>query len=124
MKKLLVLSLSFVFALVVRGQQLQTTPYPAGPVIQGKEITPVSKSKQSKNKEKEVIKPQAPVQQQGTQPMVNIRIPIPNFNTLVYLVRYTPILDGKTANELADFLVNQANDTTLNRQLYQAKPKQ
>jgi hypothetical protein len=121
MKKLLVLSLSFVFALVVRGQQLQTTPYPAGPVKQGKEITPVSKSK---NKEKEVIKPQAPVQQQGTQPMVNIRIPIPNFNTLVYLVRYTPILDGKTANELADFLVNQANDTTLNRQLYQAKPKQ
>jgi hypothetical protein len=97
MKRITVLSLSFVFALSLQAQ--------------------------TKNKEKKEI-PQPTTQAQPLQPMVNLRIPVPNFNTLVYLIRYTQMVDAKTANEMADFLVNQANDSTLNSQLRQTKPKQ
>lgn len=53
-------------------------------------------------------------------PVVNFKLTLPQASTIIYAIRYTTILDGKSANELADLLVKQANDTTLNKPLVSA----
>jgi hypothetical protein len=48
-------------------------------------------------------------------PIINFRVPLSKTSQIIYAIRYSQMLDAKTANELADLLVSQANDTTLNR---------
>ena len=50
-------------------------------------------------------------------PVINFRLSLPQASTLIYAIRYTTILDAKSANELADLLVAQSNDTTLNKRI-------
>lgn len=49
--------------------------------------------------------------------IVNFRIPLSKTQQIIYAIRYSSVLDAKTANEIADLLVNQGNDTILNKQL-------
>lgn len=54
---------------------------------------------------------------QTSDPVINFHIPLSKTSQVIYAIRYSQVLDAKTANELADFLVAQANDTTLNKPL-------
>jgi apolipoprotein N-acyltransferase len=64
------------------------------------------------------------VQKPAQDPVVNFRLSLPQASQIIYAIRYTTILDAKSANELADLLVNQSNDTTLNKRPGTAeKPK-
>jgi hypothetical protein len=59
---------------------------------------------------------------QPQEPEINFKVPKSQVGSLLYAIRYTQVLDAKTANELADLLVKQANDTTLNKPTVQQKP--
>lgn len=59
----------------------------------------------------------------ATEPAIILRLPLSKLNLIIYSVRYTQVMTAKDANELADLLINQANDTTLNRPILQ-KPAQ
>ena len=58
------------------------------------------------------------------EPVITFKVPVSRVNQVIYAIRYTQIMDAKTANELADFLVAQANDTTLNRPQPTIPPRQ
>lgn len=60
--------------------------------------------------------------QKPPDPVVNFKLTLPQASSVIYAIRYSTFLDAKTANELADLLVNQANDTTLNRPLRLQSP--
>lgn len=62
-------------------------------------------------------------QQKPPDPVLTFKLTLPQISSIIYSIRNSTILDAKTANELADLLVAQANDTTLNKPLTQA-PKQ
>jgi hypothetical protein len=55
--------------------------------------------------------------QKQEDPVIHFRVSLPQASTIIYSIRYTTILDAKSANELADFLVAQSNDTTLNKRI-------
>ena len=59
----------------------------------------------------------------SADPVIHFRVSLPQASQLIYAIRYSNVLTGKEANELADFLVNQANDTTLNKPIQQPKHK-
>jgi hypothetical protein len=112
MKKMVTLCLAIVLVSAVQAQKKKS----ADPVklrVSGNGAT----ERVQLNPDGSIVPPQS------TPQIVNLRIPLPNFSTMVYLIRYTQMLDAKTANEIADFLVNQANDSTLNRQLQPVKQK-
>lgn len=70
------------------------------------------------------IQAQNKTPQKPPDPVINFRLSLPQASQAIYAIRYSTILDAKSANELADLLVNQSNDTTLNKQLIPAqKPK-
>lgn len=63
--------------------------------------------------------------QKPVDPVVNFRLTLPQASSVIYAIRYSSLLDAKSANELADLLVNQANDTVLNKPIKpQILPKQ
>jgi hypothetical protein len=70
----------------------------------------------------QMVSPMAPVQQQ--ERIITFQIPLSKVTPIIYAIRYTQVMDAKTANELADLLVSQANDTTINKvELPKTQPK-
>lgn len=70
---------------------------------------------------------QKPTQVRRQDPVINLRLTLPQLSSVIYSIRNSTLLDAKSANELADILVSQANDTTLNKAFIQAQqpiPKQ
>lgn len=49
------------------------------------------------------------------EPVINFRIPLSKASSMIYTIRYSTVMSAKDANELADMLVQQANDTVLNK---------
>lgn len=59
---------------------------------------------------------QSPKQKQKqTDPVLTFKLSLPQATNIIYSLRNSTFLDAKTANELADILVYQANDTTMNK---------
>lgn len=48
-------------------------------------------------------------------PVLIFKLSLPQATNIIYALRNSTFLDAKTGNELADILVYQANDTTMNR---------
>lgn len=63
------------------------------------------------------------VKPKQADPVINFRLSLPQASSVIYALRYTTILDAKTANELADLLVAQSNDSTLNKRITPAEQK-
>jgi len=61
--------------------------------------------------------------QRPADPVLNFRLSLPQASQLIYAIRYSSILDAKSANELADLLVNQSQDTVLNKSLMLQQPQ-
>lgn len=54
-------------------------------------------------------------QQNQTDPTLIFKLTLPQATSIIYSLRNSTFLDAKTANELADIMVYQANDTTMNK---------
>ena len=60
-------------------------------------------------------------------PVLTFKLTLPQTTNIIYSLRNSTFLDAKTGNELADILVSQANDTTMNKIIPQQQrptPKQ
>lgn len=48
-------------------------------------------------------------------PIITFQLTLPQTSSVIYALRNSTLLDAKTANELADVLVVQANDTSFQK---------